>query len=135
MHQKRTVVECEIEFIHFACGFQKECPKGFETFLELRADLNVMKSVIDPKKLSVVKSKAKKADWIQAFINLPMLEKRNTVIRNKAIISLLPRDLKTLKLDSVTPCGTKSFNPGKQIEFDVYGIWDVLAALISRQDG
>jgi hypothetical protein len=62
------------------------------------------------------------------------LEKQTLVITHKALITLLPRDLKRLQIDNIKPCGRKSFNPGKRVEFNVYSICDVLYHLFKETD-
>lgn len=130
----RKVQEIELEMVHFIAGFSDIKPEGLLAFLDLRSDLTELKSSVDSKALiDCTKSKAKKIDWIIAFVNLPALERRALIMQNPLMIPLLPRDIKRLGLKTCKACGTKSFNPGRRTEFNVYGVFDVMSALTPKQ--
>lgn len=127
--------EVTIEIVHYIAGFTSEIPNGLTEFMHLRSDLTELKQEIDPSLLPCSKSKAKKADWINTFISLPDLERRAITFRNPMVTALLPRDIKRLGLKTCASCGKKAFNPGKRIEFNVYGAIDVLSALTPKAEG
>jgi hypothetical protein len=126
--------EISLDIVHFVAGFTDEQPEGLMSFLDLRSDLTELKQCIEPKFLDCVKSKAKKADWIKAFVRLAALDRRAIVIRNPLMIALLPRDIKRLGLKVCKSCGVKAFNPGKRVEFSVYGVFDVMTALTPKTE-
>lgn len=126
----KQVKEVNLDIVHYLSGFSDKEPEGVRSFVELRSSLADLKTSIDPKLLEgVTKSKAKKADWVNAFMSLSPLDKRKLVMRSPSLIPLLPRDLKQLKVKSCKSCGTRSFNPGRRIEFNVYGVFDVMSSL------
>lgn len=130
----RKIQEINLDIVHFVAGFTEEQPEGLLSFLDLRSDLTELKQCIDPKFLDCVKSKAKKADWIKAFVNLGALDRRAIVICNPLIIVLFPKDIKQLGLKVCKSCGVKVFNPGKRVEFSVYGVFDVVTALTLKTE-
>ena len=71
---------------------------------------------------------------IDKFLGLDDLDRRKLLLSNRSLIPLLPKDVKLLigkgKVpDTVLAVGTRSFNPGKQIEFNVYSMFDALSAM------
>jgi hypothetical protein len=49
------VIECQLDFIYFACGVRTEYPIGFCKFMEIRSDLQVLKQVIPTENLPTKK--------------------------------------------------------------------------------
>ena len=121
----------DIKLIEFTAGISDFEPWGLLNFLELRSDLPTLKIAVGKKIKPAAKSKAKKGDWIAAFVGLPAVDRRQLLQENPELFWLLPKDMNALKIPRTQPVGTKSFNPGRQTVFDIYGVLDVLAVLQS----
>lgn len=119
--------EASIAKIQFILGLSEIEPIGTRFFLELRSDIPTLKESL--KKFVPLKSKAKKSDWINAFCDLSQVDRQQVLTECPAIFWILPRDAKTLRVKSLNAIGTKSFNPGKRIEFSIFSLKETLDML------
>ncbi len=110
--------------LHWLMGFEESCPKGVEDFVDFH-------SLLANWRLWTGKKSIRKSVAVAQFLELNPLERRQVIMSRPELIPLLPRDVKLLLNAKQVPeelrsVGSRSFNPGRQIQFDVYGIFDVL---------
>ena len=128
-------MEISTDILAFIAGYSETEPDGLVSFVDVRTSVPGLKAVIDKKYLDgVTRSKARKADWVKAFIAMPPTEKRSLLESSPDVLPLLPRDLDRLSVPRTQSIGQLSKKMGhgsKLVTFDIYSALDVIAELRS----
>lgn len=114
--------------MHWLIGFTNSAnPQIVAGFIDLRSQRTDLADWIGKKSI-------RKSEAINRFLELEAIERRKLMMSKRELIPLLPKDVKLL-LDAkkvpedLNAVSSRTFNPGKRIEFDVYSVFEVLGKL------